>query len=83
MDGDQTHFNGLLIEAHRATVALDGVAKKDGARAFAEAVNNGKRIHALLLEYQKTAWMTKPEAAAVQHALDLLEARLKFFGESV
>jgi hypothetical protein len=82
MGGEQPHFNGLMIEAHRATVALDGVMRKDG-RAFTAAVNNGKLIHAQLLEYQKTAWMTKPEVAAVQQALDLLEARLKFFGEPV
>jgi hypothetical protein len=83
MGGDQPHFNDLMIEAHRVTFALDGVTKQDGPKALAVAVSNGRSIHAQLLDYQRTARMTKPESATLQNAIDLLQARLKFFGQSV
>jgi hypothetical protein len=83
MGGDQPHFDDLIIDAHRATIALDVVTKKDGPRVLAAAVNNGKHVRARLLEYQRTARMTMPESAALQNALDLLHARLKFFGTNI
>jgi hypothetical protein len=83
MDRDQPHFNNLLSDAHRATVALDGATRRDGPEAITAAVSNGKRIHSQLLDYRRTARLTKPEFAALQHSLDLLRARLKFFGECV
>lgn len=76
-------FAELMLEANRVTVALDAVTRRDGPRVAAAPVSYGKRVHAQLLEYQRTARLSGMEAHALQTMLDLLHARLKFFGETV
>jgi len=36
-----------------------------------------------LLEFQRTGWMTRDEAATLRSEGDLIHARLRFFGEVV
>ncbi|HTV53330.1 MAG TPA: hypothetical protein VMI06_00270 [Terriglobia bacterium] len=76
-------FTDLMVNAHRVTVALDALTVRDGSKTTTAAVTRGRRVYAELLDHQKTAWMTKPEAHALQTALDQLQARLRFFGESI
>jgi len=80
MTRDDPNFDDLMVDAHRALLALDGVTKRDSAKAVTAAVNNGQQIYSQLLVYQRTAWMTKAEANALQTTVDLLRARLRFFG---
>ena len=82
MGSNQPEFANLMADAHRAMLALDDVTKRDGAKATAAAVNNSQRIYLQLLDYQRTASMTKAEANTLQTALDILRARLRFFGEA-
>ena len=81
--GESFVFDNLIFEARRMTVALDGVTQRDGPKATAVQVSNGKRIYSQLLEYRRTSWMTRLEAHALQDALEQLHARLKFLGESL
>jgi hypothetical protein len=83
LGGDRPDFAELMIEAHRATVALDGVTRWDGAKATAAALRDGNRVHSELLNYRATVKMTMTENSMLQNALDLIRARLRFFEESV
>ena len=83
MGDNQPNFVELMLTAHRAAIALDEVTERDSSKAKAPALDKGKRVYSQLLNYQQTAWMTAAENAAVQTALDLLKARLRFFGEPV
>ena len=76
-------FADLILEAQQATVTLDALTKNDGAKATAAAVGDGRLVYALLLRYRETARMTISEMDLLQHALDMLRARLRFFGEPV
>jgi hypothetical protein len=83
MAGSSFAFCDLMVDARRVTVALGGLTHRDSSRATAAVVGEGRRMLARLLDYQRTARMTGLEAHALADALDLLRARLKFFGESV
>jgi hypothetical protein len=83
MTSDQSNFADLMADAHRCVIALDALMARDGAKAAAQAVRDGESVYARLLEYQKTVRMTVVESALLQTALDLLRARLRFFGEAV
>lgn len=83
MNRDRRHFSDLMLEAQRGMLVLDGVTKRDGSKAASAAVNDGKSIYEQLLACQRTVWMTKAEAATLQTAMDLIQARLKFFDELV
>jgi hypothetical protein len=83
MTGDIYDFNDLMAEAHRVMVALDGMTRRDGPRATSGAVGQGKHVFKQLLAYRLSARMTRPEAHILDSAVDLLKARLKFFGESL
>jgi hypothetical protein len=83
MAGDFPDFNQLIIEAHRVTAALDDLTLRNGSKATVAAVGDGRRTYRRLLDYQRTARMTRHEAHALDEATDMLRARLKFFGESV
>jgi hypothetical protein len=72
-----------MIEAHRVAVALDGVTTRDGLKAKAAALRDGRRVHSELLDYRATIKMTMTENSMLQNALELIRARLRFFGESV
>lgn len=83
MAAESLGFDELMIEAHRVTVALDAVTKRDGTKVTAVPVSEGKRLYQQLRDYQRTAWMTAAESHALDAAMETLRARLKFFGESV
>jgi hypothetical protein len=83
MDGDPPHFDDLINDAHRATVALDGVTAKDSSKARVAAVSECRRVYEQMLDYRGSVRMTVAESVALQNALDQLRARLKFFGEPV
>lgn len=83
MTKDQPTFDELLAEAHRALLALDNVTKRDSAKVTAAAVSNGQHIYSQLLDYQRFAYLTRAEASALLKSLDMLRARLFFFGERV
>lgn len=83
MNGDLPDFGDLMAEAHRVMVALDGVTGRDGSRAGGEPVGEGRHVYKQLLAYRLNARMTRPEAHTLDSAVDLLKARLKFFGESL
>jgi hypothetical protein len=46
-------------------------------------VNDGRRVYSELLDYRENVRMSGAEASLLQMALDLLRARLRFFGEPV
>jgi hypothetical protein len=79
---DPSHFAGLMLDAQRATVALDCATNREDSGEKAAAVNEGKRVYTELLPYQRAVWMTTSQAAVLQTALDLLWARLRFFGDA-
>ena len=82
MGSNRPDFADLMADAHHAMLALDDVTKRDSAKATAAAVNKGQRIYSQLLDYQRTARMTRAEANTLQTALDMLGARLRSFGEA-
>ena len=83
MSGESLVFKDMIFEARRVTVELDDVTQRDGHQATTAPVNRGKRVYVQLFEYRRTSRMTPQEAHALQEALDQLQARLKFFGQSV
>jgi hypothetical protein len=76
-------FSDLIADARRAVVGVDRFTKRDGAKETAAAINKARYFYGKLLEHQFTASMTQAEASALQEVVDLLKARLKFFGEPV
>jgi isocitrate/isopropylmalate dehydrogenase len=82
MDEELTKFADLIAEADRAVMMLDEFTMHDSAKAIARAVRDGKSVYAGLLEHRNTIRMTDAESAQFQEALDLLRARLRFFGEA-
>jgi predicted RNA-binding Zn ribbon-like protein len=82
-NGEERTFGELMAAASRAMRALDDLSKRDGSRASAAAVSAGMAVYSQLLEYRRTVRMTPLETSLLQSALDLLRARLRFFGESV
>jgi len=83
LGGDRPDFAELMIEARRVSVALDGVARRDGPKATAAALRDGRRLHSELLDYRATVKMTMIENSMLQNALDHIRARLRFFGDSI
>jgi hypothetical protein len=81
MHVDHSRFDALIARAQHALIALDGLTQRDGSKATAAAMNLGNSVQSELLDYQRTVWMTKEESALLANALDLVRARLKFFGE--
>jgi hypothetical protein len=84
MTGGQPTFDDLIADAHLCIAALDEFAMRDGGKAAARAaVTNGKRMYTRLLDYRGTVRMSAEENCLLQTTLDLLRARLRFFGEAV
>jgi hypothetical protein len=83
MDEELAKFTDLMAEARRAGMVLDAFTMRDSAKAIARAVRDGRSVYAWLLEHQKTVRMTGAESAMLQTAVELLRARLRFFGERV
>jgi hypothetical protein len=81
--GNSPHFAELMLDAQRATVALDGVMHVDGSRFKAATMKDGRRVYSKLLDYQRTVCMTQSENAALQTAVDQIRARLRFLGQAV
>jgi hypothetical protein len=82
MSADPSLFAELMLDAQRATVALDGATDRGDLEAKASAVKEGNRVYTKLLGYQRATWMTTSQAAVLQTALDLLQARLRSFGQA-
>ena len=82
MGDDRALFTDLMLKTQRAVAALDAITKRDGSKAVALAVEKGKAAYADLRNFWLSAQMTRPEANPVQHFLDLLKARLKYFDAS-
>jgi hypothetical protein len=83
MSADQPHFGGLMARARLVLFALDGRTERDGSRDTAAAVDNGRRLYAELRDFQRSVLMTEKESDALDNALDMIRARLRFFGEAV
>jgi hypothetical protein len=79
--GGACESDGPLVSA--VTVALDDYLRRDGSKATAQAVEKASRIYSRLREYRGVVKMTQAENVLLQNALDMLRARLRFFGESV
>lgn len=76
-------FNDLIAEAQRSATALDGLSKRDAAKDKAGPIGRAKIVYGRLLEHQSVVPMTRTEATALQGMIDLIRARLHFFGEPV
>jgi hypothetical protein len=83
MVGDRPRFDGLMVDAHRAMLALDNVTFGGASRATAAAVRDGLRVYSQLVDYRQTERMSAAESSQLQNALDLIRSRLRFFGEAV
>jgi len=68
---------------HRAMLVLDNFPRRDGSRAMTVAVRDGMRVYSVLIDYRQTERMSGAEASLLQTAIDLLRARLRFFGEVI
>lgn len=55
----------------------------DSAKATSAAVRDGMRLYSLFLDFRGTVRMSQEENSLLQGKLDMLRARLRFFGESV
>jgi hypothetical protein len=53
------------------------------SKAYSVAVSAGTRIYSQIQDYQRTVRMTPVGASLLRSALDLLRARLRFFGRAV
>jgi hypothetical protein len=83
MRGDRSEFAELMDDAHRVVTMLDSITSRSQSKATAAAVSGGMCVYERLLDYRGTVRMTMVENAVLQGALDLLRARLRFFGEKV
>jgi hypothetical protein len=83
MVGDRSRFDDLMVDAHRAMLALDNVTMGGASRAIADAVRDGLRVYSRLIDYRRTERMSAVESSDLRNALDLLRARVRFFGEAI
>jgi hypothetical protein len=83
MTGDRLTFADLIADARHVITALDTPTMQDGAKATYAAIRDGKRLYSQFLDYRGTVRMNKEENCLLQTGLELLRARLRFFGESV
>jgi hypothetical protein len=81
MKEDQSKVADLMADAHRAMFALDDFTRRDGSRAMTVAVKDGLRVYSLLIDYRQAERMSAAESSLIQNAIDVLRARLRFFGE--
>lgn len=79
---DQAKFAELMSDAQRAAIELDGISR-DGSKEMARVVRAGLRVYSRLLDFRQTVRMDVVQTDLLQTALDLLWARLRFFGEPV
>ena len=79
----QSKVAALMAEAHRAMLALDDFARRDGSSAMTFAVRQGMRVYALLIDYRQSERMSAAESSLIQNAIDLLRAKLRSLGEIV
>jgi hypothetical protein len=80
---DGTTFADLMADAQHVMTALDGVMSSDSAKATAAAVSDGMRLYSLFLDFRGSVRMSQEENWLLQGKLDMLRARLRFFGEPV
>jgi hypothetical protein len=72
-----------MIEADRSLHALGILSLRCDALAIREAVDDAVLAYEALLALQETTSLDPGDSVRVRFALDLLRARLKFFGRSV
>lgn len=83
MDGERSKVADLMADAHRVMLALDEFTRRDGSKAMNVAVGDGMRVYSLLIDYRQSERMSVAESSLLQTAIDLVRARLRFFGEVV
>jgi hypothetical protein len=83
MKAVQSKVANLMTDAHRAVLGLDDFTQRDGSKAMSVAIRDGMNVYSLLIDYRQTERMSVAESSLVQAAIDLLRARLRFFGEVV
>lgn len=83
MNAERPEFSDLMLDAHRALQALEGATDRDDSTRTAKAVREGRRVCERLLDYRGAVRMTVSDTVMLQNALDVLRARLRFFGEII
>jgi hypothetical protein len=81
--GEEPSFAELMADAQRTMFTLDDLSGRDGSRATAAAVSAGMLVYSRIKDYRQMVRMTPVEMSLLQPALDMLRARLRFFGEPV
>jgi hypothetical protein len=82
-DDDRIAFQNRMHEVKRALLALDEVSNRDTLASVVKAVARGKIAYTHLQRHQNSVKMTAEEAHQLETAMDVLQARLNFFGEKV
>lgn len=77
---DDGQLDKFLADAHWAVTALDLATSRDRFKIDGTLVDRAKNAAAMLLEYRSANCLTTAQAQTLQNALDLLRARLRFFG---
>jgi hypothetical protein len=68
-----------ISEAHRVLILLDSLGPRDSRRARDRTVRDAQRAYDALVASLQSIRLTVHEAAEVQHLVDRLKARLRFF----
>jgi hypothetical protein len=76
-------FRDRILDAHRAIVALESIEAGEKAVAISLVLAEGTRAHRQLVQLRDSSNLMPSDAAFLQVAVDLLQAKLKFFGTSV
>jgi predicted regulator of Ras-like GTPase activity (Roadblock/LC7/MglB family) len=83
MKVERSKVADLMTDAHRAVLGLDDFTRRDGSKAMTIAIKDGMRVYSMLTDHRQTERMSAAESSLIQTAIDLLRARLRFFGEVV
>jgi hypothetical protein len=78
---DRETMVSQISEANRALILLDSMGPRDSRRARIRAVRDAQRAYDALLASLTSICLTAREASDVQHLVDRLRARLRFFGD--
>lgn len=77
---DDAQLDKLMADAHWAVTALDLAANRDRSKLDGALTDRARDAAARLTEYRNANRLTTAQTGKVQRALDLLRARLRFFG---
>jgi hypothetical protein len=78
---DRETLASQISEANRVLILLDSMGTRDSRGAIKRAVRDAQHAHDALVRSHGSIRFTADEATDVQHLLDRLKARLKFFGK--